>query len=107
MECSFGCGYAWGYELRCSPCSAAVRDAPQSLPGMRCAAARYLTLPLRPLAQGPLKAAVYRDEQGQLHTHAATCTHLGCVVAWNPLEKTFDWCEPPSHWPAAPYAPED
>lgn len=40
--------------------------------------------------KGPLKAAVYRDEQGQLHTHAAVCTHLGCVVAWNPNEKTFD-----------------
>lgn len=40
--------------------------------------------------QGPLKAAVYRDEAGELHTSAATCTHLGCVVAWNPHEKTFD-----------------
>jgi glycine/D-amino acid oxidase-like deaminating enzyme/nitrite reductase/ring-hydroxylating ferredoxin subunit len=42
------------------------------------------------LQKGPLKAAVYRDEKGELHTHAATCTHLGCVVAWNPHEKTFD-----------------
>ncbi len=53
--------------------------------------------------QGLLKAAVYRDEKGELHTHAATCTHLGCVVAWNPHEKTFDVSAPTFHirpWPA-------
>lgn len=32
------------------------------------------------MLQGPLKAAVYRDENGDLHKMAATCTHLGCVV---------------------------
>jgi Rieske Fe-S protein len=32
------------------------------------------------MSQGPLKAAVYRDENGDLHKMAATCTHLGCVV---------------------------
>lgn len=30
--------------------------------------------------QGPLKAAIYRDDNGDLHQMAATCTHLGCVV---------------------------
>jgi glycine/D-amino acid oxidase-like deaminating enzyme/nitrite reductase/ring-hydroxylating ferredoxin subunit len=42
------------------------------------------------MQKGPLKAAVYRDDNGDLHKMAATCTHLGCVVAWNPHEKTWD-----------------
>ena len=25
---------------------------------------------------------MYHDEDGKLHKFAATCTHLGCVVAW-------------------------
>lgn len=40
--------------------------------------------------QGLKKLAVQRDDTGQLHTLSATCTHLGCVVRWNPLEKTWD-----------------
>lgn len=39
---------------------------------------------------GPLKQAVYRDEAGALHRRSAICTHLGCVVAWNDSEKTWD-----------------
>lgn len=39
---------------------------------------------------GPAKRAVYRDEGGTLHTHSAVCSHLGCVVAWNSGEKTWD-----------------
>eukprot|EP01105_Mastigella_eilhardi_P001152 TRINITY_DN11462_c0_g1_i1.p1 TRINITY_DN11462_c0_g1~~TRINITY_DN11462_c0_g1_i1.p1 ORF type:complete len:376 (+),score=94.89 TRINITY_DN11462_c0_g1_i1:47-1129(+) len=34
--------------------------------------------------------AAYRDNDGQLHLASAVCTHAGCVVEWNDLEKTFD-----------------
>lgn len=37
---------------------------------------------------GPV--AVYRDEDGATHARSATCTHLGCVVRWNPLERSWD-----------------
>ncbi len=36
------------------------------------------------------KVAVYRDEQGTLHERSAVCPHLGCIVSWNSLEKTWD-----------------
>jgi nucleotide-binding universal stress UspA family protein/nitrite reductase/ring-hydroxylating ferredoxin subunit len=39
---------------------------------------------------GDHKVAVYRDAKGALHTHSATCTHMGCTVKWNPAERTFD-----------------
>jgi nitrite reductase/ring-hydroxylating ferredoxin subunit len=39
---------------------------------------------------GPGKLAVYRDDQGALHRRSAICTHLGCVVAWNDGERTWD-----------------
>jgi nitrite reductase/ring-hydroxylating ferredoxin subunit len=42
------------------------------------------------LRRGVAKLAVYRDEQGQLHERSAVCPHLGCVVAWNPLERGWD-----------------
>jgi glycine/D-amino acid oxidase-like deaminating enzyme/nitrite reductase/ring-hydroxylating ferredoxin subunit len=34
--------------------------------------------------------AVYRDARGDLHVLSPRCTHLGCLVAWNDLEKTWD-----------------
>lgn len=34
--------------------------------------------------------AVYRDDIGALKVLDATCPHLGCVVHWNPTERTFD-----------------
>lgn len=34
--------------------------------------------------------ALYRDPSGELHRLSARCTHLGCVVQWNDLEKTWD-----------------
>lgn len=34
--------------------------------------------------------AAYRDEKGVLHPFSAVCTHLGCIVAWNPAEKSWD-----------------
>src|ERR671911_133565 len=36
------------------------------------------------------KMAAYKDHKGQLHTYSAICTHLGCIVTWNNLEKSFD-----------------
>jgi glycine/D-amino acid oxidase-like deaminating enzyme/nitrite reductase/ring-hydroxylating ferredoxin subunit len=34
--------------------------------------------------------AGYRDPAGDLHKVSAVCTHLGCVVAWNAAEQTWD-----------------
>lgn len=39
---------------------------------------------------GSGKHAVYRDDTGTLHTHSAICPHLGCVVAWNHGERSWD-----------------
>jgi glycine/D-amino acid oxidase-like deaminating enzyme/nitrite reductase/ring-hydroxylating ferredoxin subunit len=39
---------------------------------------------------GLKKVAVYRDDAGTLHRVSAVCTHLGCVVHWNSLERTWD-----------------
>jgi glycine/D-amino acid oxidase-like deaminating enzyme/nitrite reductase/ring-hydroxylating ferredoxin subunit len=36
------------------------------------------------------RAAVFRDESGRLHTVSAVCTHMGCVLGWNPLDRTWD-----------------
>ena len=36
------------------------------------------------------RAAVYKDEGGALVALSAVCTHLGCIVAWNTAEKTWD-----------------
>lgn len=36
------------------------------------------------------KVAAYRDRSGRLMLRSAACTHLGCVVAWNPAERTWD-----------------
>ena len=42
------------------------------------------------LRQGLKPLAVYRDEKDALHVRSAVCTHLGCVVHWNPVEKSWD-----------------
>jgi len=34
--------------------------------------------------------AAYRDESGKLHERSAVCPHLGCVVRWNSVEKSWD-----------------
>lgn len=36
------------------------------------------------------KLAVYRDEQGSLHSLSAKCTHLGCIVHFNSAERSWD-----------------
>jgi len=40
--------------------------------------------------EGFRKVAVFRDETGELHRMSAVCTHLGCIVAWNSAESTWD-----------------
>ncbi|HET6892692.1 MAG TPA: FAD-dependent oxidoreductase [Pyrinomonadaceae bacterium] len=42
------------------------------------------------IRRGLTKAAVYRDADGTVHERSAICRHLGCVVNWNSLEKTWD-----------------
>ncbi len=42
------------------------------------------------IRRGLTKVACSRDESGALHERSAICTHLGCVVQWNSLEKTWD-----------------
>jgi glycine/D-amino acid oxidase-like deaminating enzyme/nitrite reductase/ring-hydroxylating ferredoxin subunit len=36
------------------------------------------------------KVAAYRDRTGKLHKLSPVCTHLGCLVRWNPAESTWD-----------------
>jgi glycine/D-amino acid oxidase-like deaminating enzyme/nitrite reductase/ring-hydroxylating ferredoxin subunit len=36
------------------------------------------------------KIAAHRDDQGVLHTVSAVCSHLGCILAWNSAEKSWD-----------------
>jgi nitrite reductase/ring-hydroxylating ferredoxin subunit len=40
--------------------------------------------------RGASKVAAYRDDAGVLHERSAVCTHLGCIVAWNDLERSWD-----------------
>jgi glycine/D-amino acid oxidase-like deaminating enzyme/nitrite reductase/ring-hydroxylating ferredoxin subunit len=42
------------------------------------------------LRRGLSKVAVYRDDDGKLHQCSATCPHLGCIVSWNDVQKTWD-----------------
>ncbi len=42
------------------------------------------------MREGVSKIAVYRDEAGTIHKLSAACPHLGCVVAWNSTEQTWD-----------------
>jgi nitrite reductase/ring-hydroxylating ferredoxin subunit len=42
------------------------------------------------ISRGLSKVAVYRDEMGVIHERSAVCRHLGCIVNWNSLEKTWD-----------------
>ncbi|WP_181770611.1 FAD-dependent oxidoreductase [Amycolatopsis pittospori] len=54
--------------------------------------------PLEELTPGEAKVtrvggelvAAYRDPEGELHAVGAHCTHLGCLVAFNNAEKTWD-----------------
>jgi len=42
------------------------------------------------MRRGLSKAAVYRDPRGKVIECSAVCPHLGCVVSWNTVEKTWD-----------------
>jgi glycine/D-amino acid oxidase-like deaminating enzyme/nitrite reductase/ring-hydroxylating ferredoxin subunit len=44
----------------------------------------------RIIRRGLKKIAVYKDEIGAVHELSAVCRHLGCIVDWNSLEKTWD-----------------
>lgn len=39
---------------------------------------------------GAKQYAVYRDDEGTLHTLSARCTHLGCIVGWNPADRAWE-----------------
>jgi glycine/D-amino acid oxidase-like deaminating enzyme/nitrite reductase/ring-hydroxylating ferredoxin subunit len=36
------------------------------------------------------KVAAFRDVNGNMHRLSPVCTHLGCLVRWNPAESTWD-----------------
>jgi nitrite reductase/ring-hydroxylating ferredoxin subunit len=40
--------------------------------------------------RGLRKLAIYRDTNGRLHSCSAVCPHLGCLVAWNSAEQSWD-----------------
>jgi glycine/D-amino acid oxidase-like deaminating enzyme/nitrite reductase/ring-hydroxylating ferredoxin subunit len=42
------------------------------------------------IRRGLQKVAAYRADDGSLHERSAVCTHLGCIVRWNRVEKTWD-----------------
>jgi glycine/D-amino acid oxidase-like deaminating enzyme/nitrite reductase/ring-hydroxylating ferredoxin subunit len=42
------------------------------------------------IESGAEKVAVYKDEHGKSHAVSAVCTHMKCIVNWNPAEKTWD-----------------
>lgn len=42
------------------------------------------------IRNGMKKFAFYHDEHGTLHKCSAVCPHLGCIVSWNRLEKTWN-----------------
>lgn len=42
------------------------------------------------IVDGLHRIAVHRDAQGDLHACSAVCPHLGCLVAWNQGEATWD-----------------
>jgi len=44
----------------------------------------------RVIRDGVRKIACYRDENDEVRACSAVCPHLGCVVAWNEGEKTWD-----------------
>lgn len=40
--------------------------------------------------RGLHKVAAYRDDSNTLHQRSAVCSHAGCIVHWNPLERCWD-----------------
>jgi glycine/D-amino acid oxidase-like deaminating enzyme/nitrite reductase/ring-hydroxylating ferredoxin subunit len=68
----------------------AVQYADHVLPGESADAAEIPAGSGAVVRRGLRKLAVYRDEEGRTHERSAVCPHLGCVVAWNALEKSWD-----------------
>lgn len=56
-----------------------VDDAMQVMPGTG-----------KILRRGTTKVAVYCDRDGATHECSAVCTHMGCIVNWNPAENSWD-----------------
>jgi Rieske Fe-S protein len=71
------------------------KDYPYYLVRSRLAASRESVDDLAP-GEGKLLrhkgsvCAAYRSPEGELTLLSPTCTHLGCYVAWNTSEKTWD-----------------
>ncbi|MEA2976994.1 MAG: hypothetical protein QOF19_2514 [Alphaproteobacteria bacterium] len=42
------------------------------------------------IRDGLRKIAAYRDDKGKLHKCSAVCTHVGCHISWNSLERCWD-----------------
>jgi glycine/D-amino acid oxidase-like deaminating enzyme/nitrite reductase/ring-hydroxylating ferredoxin subunit len=42
------------------------------------------------IRDGLKKIAAFRDEKGKLYQNSAMCTHVGCHVHWNSLERCWD-----------------
>jgi len=42
------------------------------------------------IRRGAWKIAAYRKEDGTLVERSASCTHIGCLVHWNPFENCWD-----------------
>lgn len=36
------------------------------------------------------KIGIYKDEKGEIYSVNPKCTHLGCLLVWNQVEKTWD-----------------
>ena len=33
---------------------------------------------------------IYKDKNGKLYAVSPVCTHLGCLLTWNNIDKTWD-----------------
>ena len=59
-------------------------------PGDADAEAKILPATGAVIRHGLKKVAAYRDESGTLFKLSAICPHLGCVIGWNSVQKTWD-----------------
>jgi glycine/D-amino acid oxidase-like deaminating enzyme/nitrite reductase/ring-hydroxylating ferredoxin subunit len=42
------------------------------------------------MRRGLTKLAIYKSKNGEVYQKSAVCPHLGCIVNWNSVEKTWD-----------------
>ena len=42
------------------------------------------------VSEGARQVAVASGQQGTTHAVSARCTHMGCIVGWNPAERSWD-----------------